>query len=967
MNRKIICTLLSVLLLATFVLPCLSGCKAADDKNHYTVLQWLDKVEETFNLLYYSEQEPLIKSVKTSDAGFETVQIAAEWGIISPEDDLEFDGSLTKELAADTLVRAMNCVTPAAVDISDSKKVKALYLENVMSSVNEGIFALEAGKFDPKKQLSVAEADAAMLTAYYKWVNFSYGESFDRSVIKENVINLGGVTSENSAVVPAEYSVKYTGSRTFFDENGGYTDNTGKTITFPADHVPSGLAVDTVLAMPADDVVPMNYAVVVTEVKTNSDGSVTVSTRNAELQDVYEEIDIQQSGPLDFSEAIFYGPDGQRLTFDDYDEPVSMSNTYDDVETKSLGLSYGSAGAVEGKAEPLGLYRPGENKTAKTAKKLSKKVDLGNGLSFILYGSTTKNSGGIGFKIKGEVDLKGSSVKLSTELGFDETIKVENRIKTHWDWFKLKVDKLRLSVTDTKTETFGFDCSAVENFGKTINKVGDQNDNGKWDIGDWASEGHKLRKLYKYTQTVGQSFKDLSKKAKSATNKKLLDVVLPSTNLHFVIRAELTVEGSLKLTLTQNNMAGVELVKGKLRPIQEKTNSQNLDFSSKIELTFRIAFEFQLIGINVADVGFKAGIGAKTSSLIYSFDKATDTLMEVCGIEGAAVTPGMSVNASDNVQIAQTGLKIPIDDARTQRICLEVRVYPIATIFGCSSSSVAGKLFGSVELELLGENTPFLLVHYEINENGGGVVSECSISANENYGITTGDKLTLNMDEYAVAVSDDADTGLAVVTIPKNASIKDINIASDNPDVLEVENLLHKATAEVPSAKPELKIVFSGASKLIMKKLGTDINFTPLEKIGTWFYEDMSDGAKPQFALTGKKNGMANVTVTVNGEAVTVPIKVGTGDEPIVSYGALISTKGTFALAPGETAQTAFDFIPEGKTIADIVFTSANSAVASVSSGGLITAVGIGDTIITATLHGENKDFTTTFTVHVIA
>lgn len=947
MNRKTIGTFLSVVLLTAFVLSSFSGCKSEADKNHYTILQWLDKVEETFNLLYYSEQEPLVKSVKTSDSGFETVQIAAEWGIIDPDDNLKFSDSLTKELAADTLVRAMNCVTPSNVDISDSAKVKPLYFENVMSSVNEGIFALEAGKFDPQKRLSTAEADSAMLTAYYKWINFSYGESFDRSVIKENVINLGGVTSENSSIVSAEYSVKYTGNKTFFDENGGYTDNTGKAITFPADQVPVGLTVDTVLAMPADDVIPMNYAVVVTGMTTNSDGSVTVSTRNAELQDVYEEIDIQQSGPLDFSEAIFYGPDGKRLTFSDY-TLAAMSNT--------------SGG---GKVMSLGLYRSGGNKLIKTSDKKSETINLGHGFSVTVYYSLGKSGGGFGFEINGEA--KTDDADVSVKIGFDDAIKVENRIRTHWDWFKLKVDELKLSMTDTKTETFGFDCSAVENFGKTINQVGDHNDSGGWDIGDWAWEGHRLRKIYGDTRTVGQSFKALSAEAKSAMNKKLVDIIFPSTNLHLVVRAELTVEGSLKLTLTQSNMVGVELVKGKLRPIHESTNTQDMDFSAKIELTGRLAIEFQLIGINVADVGVKAGVGAKVSSLIYSYDKSTDSLLEVCGIEGAAVPPGAQLDAGGGVRIAETGLQIPSDDTTTTRICNELMVYPIVTVFACSPSSVAGKLFTSIELEVFGEDSPFLKIHSESNENGSGVVSECSIFANENYGITTGDKLTLNMDAYAIGVSEEAATDLKVVTVPKNASIKDINITSDNPDVLEVENLLHKATAEVPSVNPKVKIDFSGTSKFIAKKLGTDINFTPLEKIGTWFYEDMSGGTKPQFALTGKKNGMANVTITVNGESVTVPVQVGTGEEPIISSGALISSKGTFTLASGETAQAAFDFIPEGKTIADIGFTSADSSVATVSSRGLITAVGVGDTVITATLRGQDKDFTTTFTVHVIS
>ncbi len=529
------------------------------------------------------------------------------------------------------------------------------------------------------------------------------------------------------------------------------------------------------------------------------------------------------------------------------------------------------------------------------------------------------------------------------------------------------MDELKFSITDTKTETFGFDCSAVENFGSTINIVGDHNGSNDRDIGDWAWEGHRLRKIYNDTRTVGQSFKALSAEAKSAMNYKLVDIFIPPAKLHLVVRAELTVEGSLKLTLTQSNMAGVELVKGKLRPIKESTNTQDMDFSAKIELTGRLALEFQLVGINVADVGFKAGIGAKVSSLIYSYDKSTDSLLEVCGIEGAAVPPGAQLDAGGGVRIAETGLQIPSGETTTTRICNELTVYPIVTVFACSPSSVAGKLFTSIELEVLNEESPFLKIHSESNENGSGVVSECSISANENYGITTGDKLTLNADAYAISVSEEADTGLAVVTLPKNSTIKDVNITSDNTDVLDVENLLHKSTETAfPQPVWNLKFDSPAASNFINKKLGTNLNVSGTYKFGTWFYEDVSGGTKPQFALTGKKNGIANVTITAGGESVTVPVQVGTREEPIVSSGALISTKGTFVLALGETAQTAFDFIPEGKTMSDISFISADSSVVTVSSGGFITAVGVGDTQITAILPGQDKSYTTSFTVHVV-
>lgn len=958
MNKRMISSFLSAVLLGAFVLTSLSGCSASADKKHYTVLEWLDKVEETFNLLYYTEEEPLVESVKTSDDHFDTVQIAAEWGIIDPSDDLKFNGKLTREFAADTLVRAMNCVTPSTADISDSSKVKELYLDNVMSSVNEGIFDLSGGKFNPKKQLTAAEADEAMLTAYDKWVNFSYGESYDRSTVKENVINLGGVLSEGCDVVPADYSVKYTGSNSLFDANGNYADNSNKTITFKAGQVPEGLKVDTVLAMPADDTIPLNYAVVVTGVKTNSDKSVTVTTRNAELYEVYDEINVQQSGEVDFSDAIFYGPDGKRLTFNsaasadmpdasDMAYMSEMSETFDDGGFSTLALNPSEEG------EMLDM-----------SKKISSSIKLGDNFSAKIYTTLDSNGGGFGFEVTGKAEDDGEELKVT--VGFDDTIKVENHVKTHWEWFKLKVDELKFSISDTKTETFEYEHSAGVNFGKTINKYSDYNKNGHWDIGDWAGEAHQLQNIYNLTKKAGKSFKDLAKEAKDDSNAKLVDVFIPNTNLHFVIRAELTVEGSLKLTLTQSNTSGVELMNGNLRAIKESSNSQKLDYSAKIELTIRLAIEFQLIGINIADVGFKAGIGAKVSSVIYSFDKSTDALLEVCGIEGAAVPPGAQIDAGEGMCAADNGLRVATDDTRITKICNEFTLYPILTVFGCSDASVVGSLFGSIELEIFNEDTPLVSVHTEADENGEGVVSECTISGSANYGITTGDNLTLNADEYAVAVSEEGDTGLAIATLPKKVTIKDVKISSDNPDILEVEDLLHQVTTPA-DLKPawNLNISKMGSAK-VSKNVSVEAKETKTFNIGTWFYSDASGDKNPQFVLTGKKNGMANVTITAGKESVTIPVKVGTGIEEVESIGALTVKKGTFTLTPGETVQTAFEFIPDGKTIADISFTSENSSVATVSSGGLIKAVGLGDTVITATVKAKDKELTAKITVHVV-
>ena len=166
-----------------------------------------------------------------------------------------------------------------------------------------------------------------------------------------------------------------------------------------------------------------------------------------------------------------------------------------------------------------------------------------------MYLSVSGKSNGFGIKIEGEFKDKHGN-KETIELGYEKTVNVENRLNWHWEWFHIEVDDLRLSMTDKNSETIGFSWSADKDFGSIKN--------GKQDLGEWSSEAHKLRKMYDDTRKVGESFKWLADKAKDASNKKLLDIIFPSTNLHFVIRAQLTVEGSIKLTLTQENTYGVD-------------------------------------------------------------------------------------------------------------------------------------------------------------------------------------------------------------------------------------------------------------------------------------------------------------------------------------------------------------------------------------------------------------------------
>ena len=149
MIKKLISVLLAAAMWTVCILPCLTGCNGGGGDG-YTVAEWLDKVEMQFNMLYYNTDEPFFPNVTAESQHFDTLQIAAEWGLVDPAAGIRPDDKITKEFAADTLVSAMAFNYEADAGIADADKISDL--NKVSIAVNEGVFTLDGnGRFDPQK------------------------------------------------------------------------------------------------------------------------------------------------------------------------------------------------------------------------------------------------------------------------------------------------------------------------------------------------------------------------------------------------------------------------------------------------------------------------------------------------------------------------------------------------------------------------------------------------------------------------------------------------------------------------------------------------------------------------------------------------------------------------------------------------------------------------------------------------
>lgn len=885
MRKRLLSLILACVMMWCCMVPMLTGCNGGTPENKYTVAEWLSKVEENFNMLYYTESEPMIQTVRSDSEYYDVVQIAAEWGLISAEDGLDFDKHVTKEFCADTLARATNFTMGETFDgISDADSITDKYVEGVHLALNEGIFKLDdSGKFDPKYEPTKEEADVALVAARNAWTSFSFdGECYNKSEVKEGVINLGGVDDVvTDGVVDAEFTVQYSGDTNFIGPDGNYSDNSTKTITFAAGEAPA-MQVGTVLAMPGDDVVPMDYAVIVDSITNNADGSVTVHTHNATIDDVYENLNVRYSGDVDFSNAIVITPDGEVLTADD--SIATMSDASEAEASRSSGLY---------------VFADHEKQLTGSKDKVELAFEIGDDVNFNIGLDASGAEFGVTFEhdfgeVKGEFAV---SQKKSFSLDYDYDYGLFKGLKSFYVKLNTQsTEKLNLSL---KTKDGAFEDNPYEGI-----KTEDE-----------------FEKFYELFSKELDNIKKGGKSLDQILNIKLCDVVIPNTPIHFTVRLGVSVAGELEFVIEQSDTYGAEKVGKKLRVINDSTTNREASFDGKIEAYFKIGFELIFL-TSIADLGVQLGLGVASSAKAYLNNSATGAIEAEFALP-RSLSPGGTVDCGSGLVAVGASISAPDVD-----VCLETRAYPIAKVYACSKSTLVGKFLGSLEYEIFGKDTPFAVIHYE---GKNGIVETCSKeNSGSNIQIEVGDTVTANYDKYLLSVGEES-TGVKLLTIPEGVKIGDVVITSSDPSVVMVENLLKPAEKEDGGIKFSNKFTFSAGS-LTNAVTGVD-------KISTTvYYKEYNKEDAEHFKFTGVTDGIATVTINAGGKTCEVQVVVGNGGIANVSEGRFVIKNTSINLKMGESGKVEVDSAPEGYTLAECTFSSTDTDVATVDQNGNVTA-----------------------------
>lgn len=347
-------------------------------------------------------------------------------------------------------------------------------------------------------------------------------------------------------------------------------------------------------------------------------------------------------------------------------------------------------------------------------------------------GSGTAIAQGVAVTNKHTFKVDGYEVSLSYNLdgGFDLEAGIKKDLGDGWSWsasagvsnvdvtneidiswFKLKSALIKLDY-DSKTSF------SIKKENKLVDKVFAPYNNGN---------GKGL------TNIKNAVLKD-SKSAggKGAQTIKLCSVDIWSVGVARVcldVNLQITVEGSVKITVTTSNSKGVEYKNGNLRFINSTNKNYDIEAKAKIEATIGIGPALYAVGLKKQILGFQAsfGIGAAATAKVHLAD-IDNHLIEECSFGD---TPPEEYNALLEAEITTDAAVIQaIAESRGgvfkgtagtmiqlhTDVCFDIALYWILKL-GLTDHSWAAELLGSkikLSYDAIGEkNGKFAYVHVE--------------------------------------------------------------------------------------------------------------------------------------------------------------------------------------------------------------------------------------------------------------
>ena len=336
--------------------------------------------------------------------------------------------------------------------------------------------------------------------------------------------------------------------------------------------------------------------------------------------------------------------------------------------------------------------------------------------------------------------------------------------------------------------------------------------------------------------------------------------------------------------------------------------------------------------------------------------------------------------AVESVTVSPQNLELKVGETAT----LTARIQPSnaqgTLSWTSSNTAVASVANGTVTAVAAGSAT--------ITASAGGKSASCQVTVKATQTVVEVESVTLDRHELTLK---EGETNRLVATVsPSNATDKTISWATSNPAIVSVDkegNVKGVAvgTATVAASHGNL----SDACKITVTASAVPVTSISLDKTTLALAEQdtyqLTATVKPDNAtdktVTWSTANAAIATVSDNGlvtavaeGATTITAKAGdktatctvTVSKKVIPVTSVTLNKTSLALTEQETFQLSATVSPDNATDKTVTWSSSNTAVATVSSNGLVTAVQEGSATITAKAGDKTATCTVTVSKKVI-
>jgi len=385
--KRFISMILAITMLLTLGVS-LGGCSTKKDDT-LTVGQWLGMINTSFGMESYSQDKPYIEAVNKDNEYFQTIQIAAEWGVI----DSNFSIDPSQELMwKDALISLVNVGGFTKEGTTDDEKIEYA-IDNFDKSIR---------KYWMSRYIDVSEASTLLVKAQTLWANRTYSEPIENVDYSDGVIVLADT---NTQVIQND-------------------PNTG-TIAIKT-NTDLSICKDDVFVIPATDNSHSPVAYRAKEV-VNEQGITYIKTDdNLELGDFVDELYVENTYSPDFSTAEIYDGNGNLVQSQAIVEQQSYKNNSDYKVVPLVAKTSDSINAIQLAQKTTFSFETDACKVEVSMKKdgLSAKIEVPFSETWKGYYETEVSN----FKVTNKIDYSWFTLH-SAEVKVDYTTKNSIGIK----------------------------------------------------------------------------------------------------------------------------------------------------------------------------------------------------------------------------------------------------------------------------------------------------------------------------------------------------------------------------------------------------------------------------------------------------------------------------------------------------------------------------------------------------------